>query len=56
MIRGPEHLSYEDRLRFAQSGEEKAPGVFQYLEGVYKQEGNQLFTLLVIEQRGTVLN
>ena len=51
MMKGLEHLPYEDRLR--QLGlfsleKRRLRGdlivAFQYLEGAYKQEGNQLFT------------
>ncbi|KAK4815546.1 hypothetical protein QYF61_003638 [Mycteria americana] len=50
MIRGLEHLSYEDRLRPAvvQPGEEKAPGrpysSLPVPEGAYKKAGEGLFT------------
>ncbi|KFV04360.1 hypothetical protein N339_07258, partial [Pterocles gutturalis] len=51
MIRGLEHLSYEERLR--ELGlfileKRRLPGdliaAFQYLKGAYKQEGEQVFT------------
>ena len=51
MIRGLEHLSYEERLRELGllSLEKKRLwgdliAAFQYLKGEYKQEGEQLFT------------
>ena len=51
MIRGLEHLSYEDRLReLGLFSLEKRRlwddiiAAFQYLKGAYKQEGSQLFT------------
>ena len=51
MIRGLEHLSYEERLRELGlfSLEKSSPqgdliAAFQYLKGVYKQEGERLFT------------
>ena len=51
MIRGLEHLSYEERLRdlgLFSSEKRRLKGdliaTFQYLKGVYKQEGEQLFT------------
>ena len=51
MIRGLEHLSYEERLRelgLFSLEKRKLPGdlvvAFQYLKGAYKQEGEQLFT------------
>ena len=51
MIRGLEHLPYEDRLReLASFNLEKRRlrgdliATFKYLKGAYKQEGHQLFT------------
>ena len=51
MIRGLEHLPYEDRLRELHlfSLEKRRLrrdfiAAFQYLKGAYKQEGSQLFT------------
>jgi len=51
MMRGLEHLPYEDRLReLGLLSLEKRRlwrdliAAFQYLKGIYEQEGNQLFT------------
>jgi len=51
MLRGLEHLSYEDRLRELslfrlEKGKPQGDltAAFQYLKGDYKLEGNQLFT------------
>ena len=51
MIRGLEHLSYEERLRelglFSLEKERLQRDLtvaFQYLNGAYKQEGERLFT------------
>ena len=50
MIRGMEHLSYEERLRelgLFNLEKRRLQGdlivAFQYLKGAYKQEGEQLF-------------
>ena len=50
MIRGLEHLSYEDRMRelsLFSLEKRRLQGdliaAFQYLKGAYKQEGSQLF-------------
>jgi len=50
MIRGLEHLSYEDRLRELSLFSFKKRrlwgdlvAAFQYLKGAYKQEGERLF-------------
>ena len=64
MIRGLEHLSYEERLReLGLFGLEKRRlqgdliVAFQYLKGAHKQEGEWLFTrVTVIAQGGMVLN
>jgi len=51
MIRGLQHLSYEERLReldLFSLQKRRLRGdlmvAFQYLKGVYKQEGERLFT------------
>ena len=51
MIRGLEHLSYEESLRYLElfsSEKRRLWGdlnvAFQYLKGAYKQEGERLFT------------
>jgi len=53
MIRGMEHLFYDDRLRelglFSLEKRRLWGGltvVFQYVKGDYQQQGNQLFTWL----------
>ena len=58
VIRGLEHLPYEDRLReLGLSSLEKRRlqgdfiAAFQYLKGIYKQEGNQLFTRVDSDRR-----
>ena len=63
MIRGLEHLSYEESLRelgLFSLEKRKLQGdlivAFQYLKGVYKQEGKQLFTRMDSDRtRGNVL-
>ena len=47
VIRGLEHLSYEERLRelgLFSLEKGRLQGAFQYLKGAYKQEWEQLFT------------
>ena len=63
MIRGLEHLSYEERLReLGLSILEKRRlwrnliMAFQYLKGAYKQEGVCLLMRIVVGQGGMVLN
>ena len=62
MIRGLEHLSYEERLRdlgLFRMGKERVWGdlivAFQYLEGTYKQEGERLFTKVDSDRTGGIV-
>ena len=64
MIQGLKDLSYEDRLKelglFSLEKrrlQKDLVVIFQYLKGVYKHEGNQLFTRVNSDRtRGVVLN
>ena len=64
MIRGLEHLFYDERLRelglFSLAKrrlQEDFTVAFQYLKGAYQQEGKQLFTIVDIDRTGgMVLN
>ena len=62
MIKGLEHLSYEERLRelglfILEKALEDFTAAFHYLKVAYKQEGtNFLHSLIVIGQRGMALN
>jgi len=64
MIRGLEHLFYEERLRelgLFSLEERRLRGdfivAFQYLNGAYKQEGERLFTRVDSDRtKGMVLN
>jgi len=58
MIRGLEHLSYEERLReislFSLENRRRRGDLivaFQYLNTVYEQEGERLFTVIVDSDR-----
>ena len=63
ILRGLEHLPYEDRLRELGlfSLEKKRLwgdliAAFQYLKRAYKQEGSQLFKKIIAEQGEMVLS
>ena len=64
MIRGMEHLSYEERLRelgLFSLEKRRLQGelivAFQYLKGAYKKDGDKLFTRACCDTtRGNVLN